>query len=198
MELYEKLVSAGSDDYFESTDSINIVSGTASYALPSDYLKTIAVDIKVDGGDYVNMPRYTMGERNMFSRYNLGTGDSELQHYRIRGSNMVIIPTPQYAETAGIVHRYVAVPATLTDVTPGTTDVLDGIAGWEDFIVYKCLIKFIGGKEEGDPSVWMQLLQQMEDRISRMKTRDRNEPGRVRNMEDEWSQRFYPRYGKTI
>lgn len=193
MELYGKLVSAGSDDYFESEQSIDIVSGTASYALSSDYYKTIGVDIKT-GGDYINMPRYTLAERNMFSRYNLGTGDSELGHYRIRGSNLVVIPTPSYSETAGIVHRYVAVPSDLLQ----DGDTLDGILGWEDWIVYKCLIKFIGGKEEGDPSVWVQLLSQMDQRLDQMKMRDRNEPGRVRNMDDERTQRAHPRYGRTV
>jgi len=198
LELFDKLVSAGSDDYFESTNNISVVADTASYALPTDYYKTIGVDVKLSNGNYVNISRYNKAQRNKYSIYRIGAVSREWAMYRIRGDNMIIVPTPNWTETAGIRHLYVAIPTLFTEgVNEATADAatLDGIAGWEDWLVYDCLIKFIGGKEEGDATQWEKMLAKLDQRIDDMKERDRYEPETIRDVDEEETERLWPKYG---
>lgn len=184
-------MAAGSDDYYESSNNIDIVAGTSSYALPSDFLKLIGMDVKRSNGEYFSMHRYSKAERNTYSYYRIAAVSREWTQYRIRGNNVVLIPEPNWTETAGVRMLYVPVPDDLSD----DSDTLDGVAGWEDWIVYKCLIKFIGGKEEGDPSVWLQLINQLDQRIEDMLMRDRANSDKIRNIEEEESERLWPRFG---
>ena len=189
-ELYEKLVSAGSDDYFEKTHEFDIVSGTASYALPADYFKTIGVDIKLTNNNYVNIGRYNKAQRNKYSIYRIGAVSREWAEYRIRGNNIVLVPEPNWSQAGGLRHLYVPLPTELS----ADDDTLDGVCGWEDWVVYKCLILF-AGKEETDPGLWMQLLGGMEQRIEDMLVRDRAESEAIRDLDEEETERVWPRYG---
>ncbi len=82
LELYEKLVSAGSDDYIEEVHNIDIVSGTSDYLLPTDFFKLLGVDVKLTNGNYVNIPRYDFGKRNKYSIYRIGAVSREWSEYR--------------------------------------------------------------------------------------------------------------------
>jgi phosphosulfolactate phosphohydrolase-like enzyme len=172
LELFDKLITVGAGDYAESTQLVNVVSGTASYSLPDDYYKTIAVDINSTDGNWCDVSRYSLGERNLFS--DLDSYNREDVYYRIRGNDITFAPTPNWTETNSVKHSYVAVPA---DITAATS--VDGVAGWEDWIVYDCLVKFVGGKEEGDASQWERQLAKLNARIDGLKQRDRNEPDRI-------------------
>lgn len=205
LELFDKLVSSASDDYFESTQNVSVTSGTNEYALPSDYYKTIAVDVMRTDGSYVNIERYNKGERNKYSINTISTVHRECSMYRIRGDNLTIIPTPNWTETNGIMHLYVAAPATILyangaakDETNAKTTNIDGVSGWDDWIVFDCLIKFVGGKEEGDASQWEGLLAKLNNRIEEMKYRDRGEPDSIRDIEEERYERLVPRYGSSV
>lgn len=183
MELVDKLVSAGASDYFESTNTQNIVSGTASYALPADFYKMLGVDILTDNNTYVNVARYNFGDRNRYNNDPIAAVERQRVKYRIRGANVVLVPTPQWSETNGL--RMIYVSSTHGFDTANTSSTMDGIMGWEDYIVYDCLVKFIGGKEEGDSSQWMQLLGKVNARIDEMKDRDRGDPDYVRDVDTE-------------
>lgn len=172
--------------YYEKTDVVTVVSGTDSYALPADYFKTLGVDVlQGDGSTYVNLRKYNYADRNMFS-----TGDGvERTNYRIRGNFLSLIPTPSWDGT--VRHLYAPTAPKLV----GDGDTFDGIAGMEDFVVYDCLCKFIGGKEESDASVWMDLRERARQRVlSALKHRDRAEPDRIRDVDQEEA-RVWPRRG---
>lgn len=189
LELIEKLVSASASDYFEDEQLIDVVSGTSSYALPTgtpgeEYFQTLGVDIKLDNGDYAAIERYSFQDRNVydstFTSYIKPFRENYM--YRIRGDNLVISPTPDYAETSGIRHIYVSTPAPLDNTV--TNENVDGIHGWEDYIVYDCLVKFIGGKEEGDATEWRQMLGKANARIDKLKNRrDRANADTVSNVD---------------
>ena len=118
-------------------------------------------------------------------------GSREWTQYRVRGNNIVFTPEPSWADTSGIRLLYVPVPDELSI----DSDTMDGVSGWEDWIVYKCLIKFIGGKEEGDPAIWMQLLSSTEGRIDELLMRDRANPDTIRDIDEEESERLWPQFG---
>jgi len=198
LDLYEKLLDAGACDYFESSANVNVVTNTASYDLPDRYHTTLGVDVLLDGGDYATLDRYNFQDRNLYSNsvttQNYGTYREDT-HYRVRGDFITFYPTPQWTQTNGIKHIYVAVPADLN--TASTVETIDGFYGWEDYIVMDCLVKFIGGKEEGDAQQWMQERSKVESRIERMKRkRDRGGVDTIANLDRE--HRRYRRWGKSV
>lgn len=193
LELLEKLVDVGAGDYFETSQQINVVADTAEYALPTNYFSTLGVSVLLDSGEYSNVDRYNLQDRNILS--NEDVYDRESIRYRIRGDNIVFAPTPDWTATNGIVHVYVAYPADLN--TSLTNETIDGFWGWEDYIVYDCLVKFIGGKEEGDATQWEKMLGKVNARIDQMKERrDRGNPDTIANV--DIGLRHHRRYGRSV
>lgn len=189
-ELYDKLVAA-TPDYFESTQTLDIVNGTASYALPTDYYKTIGVDVLRSDGTYISLRKYNTAERNFDA--NLGGVQREYMRYRIRGGYLVLVPSPSFTENDSVRHLYIPTPPRLSDYS----DTLDDIANWSDYVVYDCCIK-LGAKEEGDTSNWRALLAKIDARITQMaQTRDVGEPDTIRNCEAEDAERMWPRYAPS-
>ena len=193
LDLYEKLLDAGSVDYFETTQNVNVVTNTASYDLPDRYHTTLGVDVLMDDGDYDTLERYSLQDRNLYS--DSLSYSREDTRYRIRGDYITLYPTPSWTETSGIRHFYVATPTDLN--TSLTNETIDGFWGWEDYIVMDCLVKFIGGKEEGDATQWEKERAKTESRIERMKRkRDRGNVDTVVNV--DWEFRKKQRWGKSV
>lgn len=190
-ELYDKLVAANAD-YYESTNDFNIVSGTDSYALPSDFYKAVGVSVKRNDGTYFPMKKYNRSDRHEWSLYRYRANAREYVEYRIRGSNIIFNPTPNWTETAGVRMYYIPAPTKL--VNDG--DTFDGISGWEDWVVYDCCVKLVGGYEEGDASYFEKMLARLDQRIDEMaQTRDYAEPDTMRDINAEDSERLWPKYG---
>lgn len=61
-DLYDKLINAYGDEYFESTSDISLVSGTQNYSLPSDFYKLITANMKTSTGR-----EYPLQKLNSFS-----------------------------------------------------------------------------------------------------------------------------------
>lgn len=174
--------------------------------MPADFYKVLSVDVKTQSGtEYANMERYSWGERNRLSATSPTGVYRELTKYRIHGDDTIRFkPTPRWTETNSVLLTYVPVPATLLegdgtakDETNAKATNVDGVFGWDDWIVYDCLIKFIGGKEESDASEWQGLLAKLNNRIEEMKDRDRGEPDTVRNVDEERRQALTVRYGSV-
>lgn len=177
LELFDKLVEVGCGDYIESCAYVNIVSGTASYSLPTDYYKTIALDIKTTQGTWASIPHYSMGDRNLYS--DLDSYSREDISYRIRGDYVTFAPTPNWTATNEVRHYYVSIPTDINASNSLTNQYIDGVAGWDDYVVYDCLVKFLGGKEEGDASQWERQLARLDARIEKMRVRDRGAPDSI-------------------
>ena len=127
-ELYNLLVTSYGDDYFATVGTPSTTDGVNTlFALPADFFKLLAVDQAVNGGNgaWVNVPPFAMQDRNRFSNF---AGQ---------------IPP------AGLVYRLTYIPRPVAMVNDG--DSVDGIAGWEDYIVVRAAIKAMV-KEESDPS----------------------------------------------
>ena len=68
-ELYDMLVTnATSEDYFLTSSTVSLVSGTQLYSLPSDFYKLRGVDLN-SGSDTFPLKRYNFPQRNVGSRY---------------------------------------------------------------------------------------------------------------------------------
>jgi len=110
--------------------------GAASYALPADIFAVLGV-FRVDGTTTkAMMPRHDHRKRPDTSV----TGPAIT--YRVIGSSVEFIPVPT-SGTYEIV--YVPTPTTVVE----DDDSLDGVLGWEEYVVVDCAIKILQ-KEESD------------------------------------------------
>lgn len=161
-ELWDVLAQKFGDDYFVADPYSFTTDGTNDkYALPADFLKLLAVDVLVNAGttQYVNVPRFNTMDRNRFGPYGnvLPYGRINL-YYKLLGSNIWLTPLPY----AGQQIRLLYTPRFVLLV--GDTDTLDGVDGWEEYVVVDVCIKALA-KEESDASVFMQQKAALLERI---------------------------------
>lgn len=153
--LYDIII-AGDPTYYLTQSDINITSGTRSYSLPSDFYKCVGVALydaaAADG--YSALQTFRFEER--WDDVTL-VADKDTR-YEIRGSNILFHPTPQFTKTAII--EYIPVPTSLdNDVTTW-----DSINLWTEWVIMDVCIA-CAGKEESDPTVWVQQREKLEKRI---------------------------------
>lgn len=129
-ELYELLAASGLY-FFESTATL-VTDGTASVSLPADHYQTIGVDYAY-GTVYQSLTRLSVRERNRFS----GSTGGPAIAYRVVGSKLTLYPTPPTLQSYLLV--YVPAPASLVDAAATAT--VDGVAGWEEYVVVDAAIR---------------------------------------------------------
>lgn len=118
-QLYATLV-AHSMHRTESTTTIT-ANGATSYALAADLYSLLNVYRNENGYRY-RLERYS-------DRYKPGTAETGVaSHYRVRGSNVILYPTPA-SGTYEV--EYIPVPAELS----ADIDELDGVLAWEEYVV---------------------------------------------------------------
>lgn len=126
--LYNRLASAGLAPV-ESTQTIT-GTGVATYALPTDYFATIRIDYLDSGSRPI--PLVKMSTRNEHE-WDTGGTVSQACAYRIAKPYMKLLPKP-----SGGSYRHLYIPAA-ADLDEDS-DTVDGIAGWEDYIVIEAAI----------------------------------------------------------
>lgn len=149
-ELYDELVGSY-ENYYQSTATISIVTGTNEYNLPNDMYKLLGVDFKVNNDAYITLKPFMEGERNvtLTTNTNIPTGEIRL--------------------------RYVPVPATFTALTQE----VDGVAGWDRLLSLLLAIDMLDA-EESDSSPLYRKYQRTLARIQEMApNRDLGMPARV-------------------
>ena len=132
-ELYGHLVRNGmhmaESDYTVATD------GSATYALPADLWAVLGVH-RVQDGRYIRLERHSVRHRPS------STWTGPAYTYRVIGVSLELSPRPTSGD---YVLRYVPVPAEL--VAEG--DILDGVLGWEEYVVVDVAIKLRLKEESG-------------------------------------------------
>jgi hypothetical protein len=161
-ELYGKIVEAFGTDYFTQTPSAGYTFTTDGintlFALPdgsgapSAFFKLLGVDLKLTAGNqWVSLSPFAMADRNRYSTFNGG------------------IPA------AGQTVRVLYVPR-LT-VPTQDTDLIDGVNGWEDWMVCQACLRALA-KEESNVSVFAARLAALEKRLaSEIENRDASAGG---------------------
>lgn len=150
-ELYGKIVESFGNDYFTQTPSSGYTFSTDGvnqlFALPADFFKLLGVDLQIASPNYfVSLKPFAMSERNKLSITNT--------------------LTPMAGQTI----RLLYVPRATQLVAD--TDAMDGVNGWEEFIIVDACIKALA-KEESDVSVFMARKQALEARLaSEIENRD--------------------------
>jgi len=106
----------------------NVVSGTASYDLPTDLYETLKVTLTSSAGvvdplDQLDLDRLV---------------DSDAEGYAFVNAKLKLFPTPTASVTSGLNHYYVAIPAACTaggDTVPLSAYFEDAIS---EFVVLRC------------------------------------------------------------
>jgi len=171
-DLRDKMISKVGDDYFAAETTINLLSSTDTYALPSDFYKVLYVEIKGDDGYFYKMRRFEVSERNF--------GASPINYYipdiryRLRANNIVF--TPQNLMGGRQVRlTYVPIPTELVN----NNDTLQGYNGWEAYVIVYAARKALV-KEESDTGQLDAELVKLDQRMEAMTdNRDGSEPNRI-------------------
>jgi len=164
-ELYDLLVASFEDYYTAAPTSFTIASGSNTYTLPADFYKLRGVDFSSDGSNYYTMMPFDFANRNNLNN-NVGVlALSQYQNqYRIVGDKIYITPEDNAAGS----YRIWYVPrATVLTVDAST---LDGINGWEEYVVVDAARKCLA-KEESDTSFLVQEKEMLRQRIIAMSAR---------------------------
>lgn len=155
-ELYDLLIEAYGCDYymaipyaFNTTGAIDPVFGASVYPLPADFYKSMLIEVALNPNDpnsWVTLRQYQRIQQNLWNYPNQYTlyGITNLR-YRLTGKYIQLVPIPQANQTIRI--WYAPRPSQLLL----TTDIVDGISGWEEYIVVDVAIK-AQGKEESEQS----------------------------------------------
>tara|TARA_Y100000588_G_scaffold103972_1_gene113355 strand:- start:2607 stop:3227 length:621 start_codon:yes stop_codon:yes gene_type:complete len=139
-ELYDILVQSGLVYYTPTTQTIT-GTGSETYALAADYYGTVRVD-RVSGSNYYPLVEYMITERTSYEN----GGSGEARAYSPQGSNMSLLPAP----TGGSYrHIYIPAPANLSS----DADTVDGVSGWEEFIVVDAARKMLQKEESSTVGV---------------------------------------------
>jgi hypothetical protein len=142
-ELYNEAALQNNDIYLSST-LVTLVAGSDTYALPADFYLDRGVDFTVNGYTYT-LGRWQFEERDLFQfigTYTYGMPTA----YRIVGSNVVFKPVPQSGSSARL--WYYPTPTVLTS---GSS--VDGIAGFEEFLVCDGAIKVLEKDNRQSPTL---------------------------------------------
>lgn len=177
-ELYDILIQKFGDMYFVTTPfTITTVQNTNLYALPTDFYKLFLCEVALNPSDpnsYVTLSQFEFLQKNLFNYPNQFTlyGVTNLR-YRLNGNNLMIVPIPQANQTIRL--WYAPRPNQLIN----DTDLVDGISGYEEYIVADVCIKTLAKTEE-DSSIFMAqksaLLKRVEEAAE---NRNISEPQRV-------------------
>ena len=111
-ELYNLIIENFNEDYFTTSHSFSLTSGTDSYSLPSDFYKSRGVDLGVTSTESVPLRRYNWAERTR----NSVTVRARDYRYRIQKGSIIFTPLPSTNDSIKIF--YIPDPRKLESVTP--------------------------------------------------------------------------------
>lgn len=181
-ELYDLLIGAYGNDYYLKEAEFKVQHGVSDYDLPEDFYKLLGVDFQITQQRKLTLKPYMFNERN---RYQEGAYWSAVigisgPRYHLQNNQIKFRPTPDGAYT--LVLHYIPC---FTDLVEDT-DVLNGVNGWEEYIILDAAIKMLM-KEESDTSG----LERQRDRIllrinTMAENRDASQSFKVNDVQKDW------------
>ena len=178
--FYDKIITAYGDDYYVATPySYTTAQNLQLYPLPPDFYKLLLCEVALnpqDPNSYVTIKQFNFIQKNLFNYPNQYTmyGITNLR-YRLNGNNLMLVPQTQGGQTIRI--WYAPRPNQLLN----TTDIVDGISGWEEYIVNDMCIKMLVKEESLEQAqAFQQQKMEMDKRLDDMpKNRNLGEPQTV-------------------
>lgn len=142
IQAFRLKISTAGHPYYLTESTGTTTAGTSDYALPADFVQLYAVDLTV-GTQTISLSEYSIVERNDYSSP-VVPGDGVPVMYRLQASNMRLLPTPDAAYSYKLLYLPVG-----TDLS-GASDNFDGIAGWEDWIVFDVARKVLSRDDDDE------------------------------------------------
>lgn len=187
-ELYDILITVYEDYYVAPRLTITTDGSSNQFDLPNGQnysqapalYKLYGVDCGLDTSQdsWVTLKKYNFIDRNRFvypQAAGLILGFANMQ-YRLVGSKIQFIPTPTGGQPVGLWY-FPRRSWMLQD-----TDILDGVNGWEEYVIIDAAIKALR-KEESDTSVLMAEKQAMMKRIEdSAANRDAGQPDTISDV----------------
>ena len=182
-ELYDLLVSSNSE-YFLSSATSTVASGSSTITLPSDFYKLRAVDFQSNGRWY-DIEQFSIPERNQYSSTYINLGEVR---YRLQGSTLKLIPN----DNAGGQYQiwYTPLPTTLS----ADSDEVEEGNGWSGLVVVDAAIRCLM-KEESSTTELMKIKSDLVKRVVDMAAkRDSGKPKKIIDSGNRFSYDSYRRY----
>jgi len=181
-ELYDMLVEVYADEYYLASPYQFITDGRspALYPLPVDFYKLLGVDLGISSSNnaWLTLRKFPFAKRNQYLYGNTTVnflGYLNLQ-YRLMGNNIEFVPYPIANQVIQL--WYIPRPKVLM----ADSDILDGISGWDEYVVIDAAIKAMQ-KEESDITVLAAQKMAMEQRIrAAASNRDAGMPEQVTDV----------------
>lgn len=160
-ELYDLLIAAYGQEYYVATPYQFTTDGRypATYSLPSNFYKLLGIDLGISASNnaWLTLRAFPFAERNRYIYGNTPVsflGVLSIK-YRLFGKNaagnpdrVLFVPTPASNQQLQIWYAP-RVSTLLAD-----SDILDGVSGWDEFVIVDAAIKAMQ-KEESDVTVLM-------------------------------------------
>ena len=172
--LYGKLVRARGDQYFTARHTPSTVAANEAVTLPTSFFKLLRVDVTIPGEVRPRKLR-RMGLEDL-DRFDV-TVNGYPSHYLIEGAQLTLRPIP--GGVYPMVIRYLPHCPYLSN----DSDTLDGVNGWEDYVVIAAALKMLGKEESSRVPELMAELTEMERLIDELSPdRDDGEPAKVQDV----------------
>jgi hypothetical protein len=182
-ELYDILVQVYGDDYYVASPYQFTTDGRVPslYPLPDDLYKLTGVDLALSQAQngYLTLKKFSFANRNKYIYGNTPVsfyGFIDMR-YRLVGSNIELIPQPSANQQIRL--WYIPRPTVLL----ADSDILDGISGWDEYVIVDAAIKALQ-KEESDVSVLLAQKAALRQRIeAAASNRDAGMPEQVTDVQ---------------
>lgn len=169
--LYNLLLQKFGNDYFiadpytyTTTGEIDATTQSQTFPLPNDFYKLMRVEVALNPSDpnsWITLRKFEAIQANLWNYPNVYTfyGITNLR-YRLWGANLQIVPIASAGQTIRIWY------SPRPDQLINDTDVIDGMADYEELIVTDVCIKALA-KQESDVTVFaaqkVAMLKQVEE-----------------------------------
>ena len=141
--LYELLIQSGLI-YFDPKVQTITGDGSETHDLPDDYYGTMRVDYRWSSNYFTELSEYMDAERTRFENAIGGATSGYSTHYQIQGTKISLLPSPRGGTYR---HRYIPAPLDLGGEGISTDTEIDGVGGWEEFVVVDTARKMLMKEE---------------------------------------------------
>lgn len=176
-ELYDILIQAYGNEYFASPFQFTTVgSNEQLYPLPANFYKLLGVDLQVTSNpqSWITLRKFEFTERNKYWLANQYAyyGITNLR-YRVVGQNLWITPVPTQSQVMQVWY----IPTVVYLSAP--TDTMDGISGWETYVIIDAAIKCMTKEESDVGALELEKAALLKRILSAAEDRDASVPSRV-------------------
>lgn len=181
-EFYDLLIRARGHEYFLTSSTLAIVSGTATYTLPTDLYELVSVTLEWGTRNHeLVRPAASTSDRSAYTNLGLWTQYGP-KAYRMRGvqagtQTLELLPTPASNVTARL--QYIP---TMTELTSGQS--IQTVNGWGKLVSLKVALEMLSIKGLSKQRALVEgLYQEQLERVEAMASeQDANEPKHPRDV----------------